>query len=133
MAIWKYTRWLSNRPHVTEIRLLLYDFTHRRLAEYPLRTEPGAGNTACLTLFARASRHAWPRAGMTLEDLEQAGLIVGWLYRVEPRTYEPQYADPDHPERWIGSGDPAFQSWMAARLEAAKKKAGGGPLIPLPQ
>lgn len=127
-VVWSILSSFEHR-HVPRPPLLLYDLERKILAEYPVGTEPGTGRTASLKLFAKAPGYEPAKSGMTLDDLEKAGLRPGWLFRLDDKRQIGLYADPRHPDRWLRSDAPECRAqldrWIA---EAAAFSSTGRPI-----
>lgn len=133
VAAFAVARWIwseMGHQHGGEAKIILYDLGRQHLASYPIQTKPGMASTASLSVF-RVPGGGVLRPGMTLEEVEEAGLLVGWMYRVDPADDKPLYAAPAAPDAWISDTDPGFARWMAKRMEEVRRKAKGRPFTPV--
>lgn len=128
-AVWQVVAFFRPHEHVPPRPRLLYDLEKKVLAEYPPTTLPGSNHTAALQLFAKGPQYTLPAPGMTLEDLEKAGLRLGWLYRLDDAQKTGLYADPRRTDQWIPANSPEAQAqlnrWMN---EAAAFSTTGQPI-----
>ncbi len=109
--------------------VLLYDLNTRRLKAFPPGTQPGANGSAGILMYTHPDGPQ-PKIGMTLEELQQAGMVVSWLYRLDTGNWIGQYASPDEPETWIDDDSRGFKGWLNRRQAEVKKRAGDSPLVP---
>ncbi len=109
--------------------VLLYDLGTGRLKAYPPGTRPGTNGSAGIMIYT-SPNGPQPQAGMTLEDLQKAGMVVGWLFRLDTADWTGQYAAPDQLENWISEDSKGFKKWLAHCQYEVQKHSGGNPLVP---
>lgn len=126
-----YQTWHAFHSHGhADATILLYDLERKALAEYPASTLPGDDHTAGLVAFAKNPNAPKLQAGMTLEDIEKAGLHAGWVYRLDADRKTGLYADPRKMDPWLKSGTPECKAQLNRWLDEAAAFSDTGRPIP---
>lgn len=121
--------WMAQREAIiADNSILMFDIRSKRLRACLTETLPGSDGVVNIMLFTHAAKPVQPAEGMSLEDLERAGLVVGWFFQLDPHTGEGMYAAPGSPDTWVPATAENLQSITAQSLRNPQQKEGAPPV-----